>query len=200
MALAGRLTSGLTAKTAPDGPTAGDAADLPDGGVSNTTPEFSRASTGLRTRRFFRRKAGVTPEACRSQGAGRFSWWLALALLAVVLAGAVLSNPPSALAQERTVSGLPDYSTEGRQPLEYLFSQVPGGSPVLVGLSLLTVVGGVMVLGRGAAWCGPASAIGVVGVVGVLNAMELVGSVVAAVVIILALLAGLAFFRTARTA
>ena len=93
---------------------------------------------------------------------------------------------------------VPDYSEGGRQPLEYLFSEVPGGSPVLVGAVLLMVVGGIMLIGRGAAWSGPAAAIGAVAAIGTLNAMGQVNSLIAAVIIILALLAGLAFFRASR--
>ena len=93
---------------------------------------------------------------------------------------------------------VPDYSEGGRQPLEYLFSSLPGGSPVLVGFTLLMVVGGTMIVGRGAAWSGPAAAIAAIAAVGILNAMDHVNSLVAAVIIMLALLAGLAFFRASR--
>lgn len=107
----------------------------------------------------------------------------------ILLAG-VLPTPPPAL---------PGSSGGGRQPLEYLWEQIPGGEPVLVAVCLLFVVGGVMLVGRGAAWCGPAAAIGAVATVGVLNAMGQVGGGAAAIIIILALLSGLAFFRAART-
>lgn len=103
--------------------------------------------------------------------------------------------PPTPTPPPKT----PDYSVEGRQPLEALFSQVPGGSPVLVGLVLLTVVAGVMIIGKGAAWSGPVAAIAAVGAIGLLNAMGLVNSAIAAVIIIMALLAGMAFFRASRT-
>ena len=119
--------------------------------------------------------------------------------LAAAVAWALFSFPGRVSAQTTTPpSSLPDYSIEGRQPLEYLWENVPGGSPVLVSLSILTVVCCLLVVGRGEAWSGPAAAGGAVITVGLLNAMDQVGSLAATVIIVLALLSGLAFFRAAR--